>query len=170
MLLLWSFDAGVRCSSGVRRPSVSSSHNIIGMKSAIFGDFQKHMSKSTVEERADAVRSFPSHFYSPLYWIPQYGHWWPSRSFSLCAEWLHFFFMQILCLWTRALRDININHNENPSTKAEFRPSPLLIQIYRLPPTSSSCLYYFTLSLGSISYDTLIISSMAKKHGSFFSS
>ena len=85
-----------------------------------------------------------------------------SYDTSLCS--IHYFF---------DTRERDHIENQNPSTRADFRPSPLLIQIYHTATAHffiSLCRLYFTFSLGSISYDTLIISSMAKKHGSFFSS
>ena len=51
----------VRPASGVH-PSPTHNNIIIGMKSAIFGDIRSRR-VPPLKERADAVGSFPSHFY-----------------------------------------------------------------------------------------------------------
>ncbi len=161
MLLLWSFDAGVRCSSGVRRPSVSFSHNIIGMKSAIFGDIR---STIPLKERADAVGFFPSHFYffSIQFLCITTRSYDLSGLFSLRAVWLHSFMQHAapqapphddrqlaLFLTTRTVSATTstITRTHPPKRIFGHRRFSSKSTAYRLFFVSLSRLY-FTLSLG----------------------
>ena len=122
------------------------------MKSAIFGDIRSRR-VPPLKERADAVGSFPSHFYLfsiQFLCITTRSLMTFQVFFSLCSvtSLLHAACstaaadgppphddrqLAFILTHENSERD-HQPYNENPTTKADFRPSPLLIQIYRLPP------------------------------------